>query len=136
MSDSYGERRILVAALGVAAVASLALALTSSFVVFGLATLVLGAGAGLYVPAAVTLLYRLFEKPARRSAHTSQGDLSRASSYRSSHPDEGIEDIQWTQTIEGTVIETTRMVVRAIRVDHTMETYPIGSTVNRTMALS
>lgn len=62
LSDSYGERRVLVTALGLTTLASVALATAPTFVVFGWAALALGAGAGLYVPAAVTLLDRLFEK--------------------------------------------------------------------------
>lgn len=62
LSDSYGERRVLVTALGLATLASVAPATAPTFVVFGSAALALGAGAGLYVPAAVTLLDRPFEK--------------------------------------------------------------------------
>ena len=58
LADRYGERSIILLSLGGTAVASLAIALSPTFVVFVLATLALGALAGLHYSVGTTLLSR------------------------------------------------------------------------------
>ena len=62
LSDAYGERRVILLALSVTSVASIGVALAPTFLILGLAALALGAGAGLYIPSAVALLDRLFDR--------------------------------------------------------------------------
>lgn len=59
--DRYGERLVILVAVGGTAVASLALALSPVFPVFLALTVVLGAVAGLHYSVATTLLSRLFD---------------------------------------------------------------------------
>jgi predicted MFS family arabinose efflux permease len=60
LGDRYGERVVVLVAVGGTAVASLALALSPTFPVFILLTVVLGGVAGLHYSVATTLLSRLF----------------------------------------------------------------------------
>lgn len=60
LGDRYGERLIILVAVGGTAAASLALALAPVFPVFVLLTVVLGGVAGLHYSVATTLLSRLF----------------------------------------------------------------------------
>ncbi|MFB6107709.1 MAG: MFS transporter [Haloplanus sp.] len=61
LGDRFGERRVVLAAVGVTAVASLLLAGAPSFAVFALTTVFLGAGAGLHYSVATTLLTKEFD---------------------------------------------------------------------------
>lgn len=61
LADRYGERAIILAAVGLTAVASTLLALSPSMPVFVLLTLVLGGVAGLHYSVATTFLAREFE---------------------------------------------------------------------------
>lgn len=61
LADRYGERRIILAALTFTGLGSLLVALSPSFLLFGLFVLLLGAGAGLYVPVGTSLLSKLFD---------------------------------------------------------------------------
>jgi MFS family permease len=61
MGDRFGERRVILAAVGTTALASLLLALSPTFLAFGVLTVALGAGAGLHYSVATTLLATEFE---------------------------------------------------------------------------
>jgi MFS family permease len=61
LADRYGERVIILAAVGLTAVASLLLALAPSMPAFILLTVVLGAAAGLHYSVATTFLTRKFD---------------------------------------------------------------------------
>lgn len=61
LADKYGERRIILIAIGATAVASVVLALSPSILAFLFLTVVLGAGAGLHYSVATTLLTRTFD---------------------------------------------------------------------------
>jgi len=61
LADRVGERRVILVAVGVTAVASLLLALSPSYAVFALTVVLLGAGAGLHYSVATTFLARHFE---------------------------------------------------------------------------
>lgn len=65
LGDRYGERPIIVAAIGGTAVASGLLALSPGYVTFLLLAIVLGAAAGLHYSVATTLLTRLFDRTGR-----------------------------------------------------------------------
>ena len=60
LGERYGERRVVLAALGSTAVASALLAAAPTFPAFALVAVFLGAGAGLYFAAATSLLTELF----------------------------------------------------------------------------
>ena len=62
LADRYGERSIMLVAVGGTAVASVVLAFTSSYPVFLVATAVLGTVAGLHYSVATSLLTRITEK--------------------------------------------------------------------------
>jgi predicted MFS family arabinose efflux permease len=77
LSDAYGERRVILLALSVTSVASIGVALAPTFLVFGLAALALGAGAGLYIPSAVALLDRLFDRTGQAlGTHLAGGSIA------------------------------------------------------------
>jgi YNFM family putative membrane transporter len=77
LADRYGERRVVLVALGAAATGSLLVSLSQSLLVFGAAALVLGSGAGLYFAAGTALLDRRFENTARAfSIHSAGGPLA------------------------------------------------------------
>jgi predicted MFS family arabinose efflux permease len=61
LADHYGERRVVLAALLFTGLGSLLVALSPSFLLFGVFTLLLGAGAGLYTPVGSALLSKLFD---------------------------------------------------------------------------
>ncbi|WP_254761903.1 MFS transporter [Natrinema marinum] len=65
LGDRFGERAIIVTAIGGTAVASALLALSPTYVTFLLFTVVLGAAAGLHYSVATTLLTRLFDRTGR-----------------------------------------------------------------------
>lgn len=65
LGDRYGERRVVLLAVGLSAVGSAFLALSPTYPVFLLSALFLGAGAGLYYPVAAMLLESLFERTGR-----------------------------------------------------------------------
>ena len=77
LADRYGERRIVLVALGAATVGSVLVAASPSLPVFALATLLLGSGAGLYFAAGTALLDRRFEHTGRAfSIHSAGGPLA------------------------------------------------------------
>ncbi|MHC3436519.1 MFS transporter [Natrialbaceae archaeon A-gly3] len=61
LADRYGERPVILLAVGGTAIASLLIALSPFFVVFLLSTLALGAVAGLHYSVATTLLTRTYD---------------------------------------------------------------------------
>lgn len=61
LADRYGERRIILVAVGGTAIASVLLALSPLFAIFVISTAVLGAFAGLHYSVATTLLTRTYE---------------------------------------------------------------------------
>ncbi|PSP72344.1 MFS transporter [Halobacteriales archaeon QS_3_64_16] len=61
LGDRFGPRSIVLAGVGLTAVAGLLLAGTPSFVLFGVSVLLLGVGAGLYYNAATALLTARFD---------------------------------------------------------------------------
>jgi predicted MFS family arabinose efflux permease len=65
LSDRLGERRVILAALGLTASASVLLALAPSYPVFAITAVVLGAGAGLHYSVATSFLARHFEQVGR-----------------------------------------------------------------------
>lgn len=62
LGDRFGERRILLFALGLTGAGSLAVAAAPTFGFFAVFVLVLGAGAGLFFPVAAALTTDLFER--------------------------------------------------------------------------
>ncbi|MFB6111791.1 MAG: MFS transporter [Halobacteriaceae archaeon] len=62
LGERFGERQVVVAALGLTALGSFLVGLAPSFPMFALVTLALGVGAGLYFSPATSLLTRLFEE--------------------------------------------------------------------------
>lgn len=74
LGDVYGERRIVLAALGLTALGSLLLSTAPTFLLFGAFAVALGAGAGLYFSVATSLLTKLFDRTGRAlSFHTAGG---------------------------------------------------------------
>lgn len=74
-ADRFGERPLVLAGLAVTAVASLLVALAPSYPAFAVAAGAVGVGAGLYFPAAASLLTRLFENTGQvLGLHISGGD--------------------------------------------------------------
>ncbi|MDS0475219.1 MFS transporter [Natrinema sp. 1APR25-10V2] len=65
LGDRFGERKIIVTAIGGTAAASALLALSPTYGTFLLFTVVLGAAAGLHYSVATTLLTRLFDRTGR-----------------------------------------------------------------------
>lgn len=65
LGDRYGETRIILAAVGGTAAASALLALSPTFVSFGLFAVVLGGAAGLHYSVATTLLARQHDRTGR-----------------------------------------------------------------------
>ncbi|MEF8776770.1 MAG: MFS transporter [Haloarculaceae archaeon] len=77
LADRYGERRIVLVALGGATVGSVLVAASPSLPVFALAAVLLGSGAGLYFAAGTALLDRRFENTGRAfSVHSAGGPLA------------------------------------------------------------
>ena len=77
LGDRFGERRVILAAVGITAVASLLLALSPTFAVFAMLTVALGAGAGLHYSVATTLLTKEFDDIGRAiGVHVAGGPLA------------------------------------------------------------
>lgn len=77
LADRYGERRVILLALAVTTVGSVLVALAPTLWLFGLASLVLGSGAGLYFAAGTALLDRRFDQSAAAfSLHSAGGPLA------------------------------------------------------------
>jgi len=62
LADRYGERRVVLAALGATTARSLLLSLSPTSLAFAGAAVLLGAGAGLYFSVGTSLLTRLYEE--------------------------------------------------------------------------
>lgn len=73
LGERFGERAVLLAALGFTALGSLLVALSPSFPVFAATVLVVGVGAGLFMPAAGSLLTKLFPETGRALGINSVG---------------------------------------------------------------
>jgi MFS family permease len=74
LGDRYGERRVVLVSIGAAAVATVLLAASPSFLLFGAFVVLLGAGSGLYYPASSSLLTRLHERTGQALGfHTAGG---------------------------------------------------------------
>jgi MFS family permease len=79
LADRVGERTVILLALGVAAASSVAVAVSPTFLLFGLGVLVLGVGAGLYYNPATTLIAREFDGIGRTiGAHRLGGQVAGA----------------------------------------------------------
>lgn len=65
LADRLGERRVILAAVGITAAASVLLAISPTYAVFALTAVVLGAGAGLHYSVATSFLARHFEQVGR-----------------------------------------------------------------------
>ncbi|WP_418285164.1 MFS transporter [Halorubrum sp. DTA46] len=77
LGDRYGERLIILTAVGATAVASLLIALSPSIAVFALFTVVLGTGAGLHYSVATTFLTKQFDDIGRAiGVHVAGGPLA------------------------------------------------------------
>jgi len=77
LSDRIGERRVILAAVGITAAASLLLAAAPSYPVFALTAVFLGAGAGLHYSVATSFLARHFENVGRAiGIHVAGGPLA------------------------------------------------------------
>jgi MFS family permease len=61
LGDRFGERRVILAAVGITAAASLSLSLSPTFAIFAVLTVALGAGAGLHYSVATSLLTKEFD---------------------------------------------------------------------------
>lgn len=62
LGERYGERRIVLVALGLTTIGCLLVAIAPTFLVFAVVALALGAGAGLYFSPATSLLTRLYQE--------------------------------------------------------------------------
>src|SRR6056297_2853164 len=77
LADRYGERPVILVSLGGTALASLALALSPVFFVFVVATLALGALAGLHYSVGTTLLTRTYDDVGKAiGVHTAGGPIA------------------------------------------------------------
>ncbi|AGB17115.1 arabinose efflux permease family protein [Halovivax ruber XH-70] len=77
LADRYGERPVILLSLGGTALASLALALSPVFGVFVVATLALGALAGLHYSVGTTLLTRTYDDVGKAiGVHTAGGPIA------------------------------------------------------------
>lgn len=77
LGDRYGERTVILVAVGSTAVASLLIAASPSILAFMLFTVVLGAGAGLHYTVATTFLTRQFDDIGRAiGVHISGGPVA------------------------------------------------------------
>lgn len=77
LGAKYGERPVMIAAVGLTGAASLGLALSPSYVAFAAMAAVLGGSAGLYFSAGTTLLTRRFENTGRvLGFHSTGGPLA------------------------------------------------------------
>lgn len=62
LGEQFGERKVILASLGLSGLGCLLLALAPTFLMFAVAALLLGAGAGSYFIVGVSLLDKLFER--------------------------------------------------------------------------
>lgn len=77
LADRFGERSVILTAVGVTAAASLLLSLSPTFAIFALTVVVLGAGAGLHYSVATSFLARHFDQVGRAiGIHVSGGPLA------------------------------------------------------------
>ena len=77
LANRFGERVVILAAIGLTAVASVLLAFAPSFAVFAVMAVALGAGAGLHYTAATSFLARYFERVGRAiGIHSTGGPLA------------------------------------------------------------
>jgi predicted MFS family arabinose efflux permease len=77
LGDRYGERVVILTAVGATVVASLLIAVSPSILVFMLFTVVLGAGAGLHYSVATTFLAKQFDDIGRAiGVHVAGGPLA------------------------------------------------------------
>lgn len=77
LGDRFGERRVILAAVGVTAVASLTLALAPTYPAFAVLTVALGAGAGLHYSVATAFLTKEFDDIGRAiGVHVSGGPFA------------------------------------------------------------
>jgi MFS family permease len=77
LGDRFGERRVILLAVGTTALASALLALSPTFLAFGVLTVALGAGAGLHYSVATTLLAKEFDEVGRAvGVHVAGGPLA------------------------------------------------------------
>ena len=77
LGDRFGERRVILAAVGITGCASLLLSLSPNFAVFAVLTVALGAGAGLHYSVATTLLTKEFDDIGRAiGVHVAGGPLA------------------------------------------------------------
>ena len=77
LGDRYGERRVILTAVGATAVASALLAASPSMLAFGLFAAALGVGAGLHYSVATTFLTRQFDDTGRAiGVHVAGGPLA------------------------------------------------------------
>ncbi|MFB6256262.1 MAG: MFS transporter [Haloplanus sp.] len=77
LGDRFGERRVILAAVGITGCASLLLSLSPNFVVFAVLTVALGAGAGLHYSVATSLLTKEFDDIGRAiGVHVAGGPLA------------------------------------------------------------
>lgn len=77
LGDRFGERRVILLALGLTATAAVLLAFAGSFALFVLFAVALGAGAGLHYSVATTLLSKQFDQLGRAiGVHIAGGPLA------------------------------------------------------------
>jgi predicted MFS family arabinose efflux permease len=77
LADRHGERRVMFVALALTVVGSTAVALSPTFLFFVGATILLGAGAGLYFSVGSALLARRFERQGRvLGVHSAGGPMA------------------------------------------------------------
>ncbi|WP_144798845.1 MFS transporter [Halorubrum depositum] len=77
LGDRYGERAVILTAVGATAVASLLIAVSPSIAVFMLFTVILGAGAGLHYSVATTFLAKQFDDIGRAiGVHVAGGPIA------------------------------------------------------------
>ena len=78
LADRYGERRVILTAVGVTAAASVLLSMSPTFAVFALTVVALGAGAGLHYSVATSFLARQFDDVGRAiGVHVAGGPPAR-----------------------------------------------------------
>lgn len=61
LGDRFGERSVILAAIGLSALGSFLLAMSPSFAIFGIFAVLLGAGTGLFYPVAASYLSKHFD---------------------------------------------------------------------------
>jgi YNFM family putative membrane transporter len=77
LGDRFGERQVILTAVGITGGASLALALSPTYPVFAVLTVALGAGAGLHYSVATSLLTKEFDDIGRAiGVHVAGGPLA------------------------------------------------------------